>query len=107
MRETLDAGKHCDIALMGIGTVSDPAYSSLYQGGHIALETLEQLRQGGAVGDVGGVHIDIYGNVAGGALTSAWSAFPATIYCAFLPGSLWPAVWPSGSDTGRAAWRVC
>jgi DNA-binding transcriptional regulator LsrR (DeoR family) len=64
--ETLDAGKRCDIALMGIGTVLDPAYSSLYQGGHITLETLEQLRHDGAVGDVGGVHIDINGNVAGG-----------------------------------------
>ena len=66
VRETLDAGKRCDIALMGIGTVLDPAYSSLYQGGHITLETLQQLRQGDAVGDVGGVHIDINGNVAGG-----------------------------------------
>lgn len=66
VRETLGAGKVCDIALMGTGTVLDPAYSSLYQGGHIALETLEELRRGGAVGDVGGVHIDINGNEAGG-----------------------------------------
>ena len=66
VRETLDAGKRCDIALLGIGTVLDPVYSSLYQGGHIALDTLAQLRQGGAVGDVGGVHIDINGNVAEG-----------------------------------------
>ena len=66
VRETLDAGKRCDIVLMGIGTVLDPAYSSLYQGGHITLEMLEQLRHGGAVGDVGGVHIDINGNAAGG-----------------------------------------
>lgn len=66
VRETLGAGKVCDIALMGIGTVLDPAYSSLYQGGYIALETLEELRRGGAVGDVGGVHIDINGNEAGG-----------------------------------------
>jgi DNA-binding transcriptional regulator LsrR (DeoR family) len=66
VRETLDAGKRCDIALMGIGTVLNPVYSSLYQGGHIPLETLEQLRDGGAVGDVGGVHIDVNGDVAGG-----------------------------------------
>lgn len=66
VRENLEAGKRCDIALMGIGTVLDPVYSSLYQGGHIDLETLEQLRRNGAVGDVGGVHIDIYGNPAGG-----------------------------------------
>jgi DNA-binding transcriptional regulator LsrR (DeoR family) len=66
VRETLDAGKRCDIVLMGIGTVLDPAFSSLYQGGHVALEALEELRRGGAVGDVGGVHIDIDGNAAGG-----------------------------------------
>jgi DNA-binding transcriptional regulator LsrR (DeoR family) len=66
VRESLEAGKRCDIVLMGIGTVLDPAYSSLYQGGHVSLKTLEQLRLGGAVGDVGGVHIDIYGNAAGG-----------------------------------------
>jgi lsr operon transcriptional repressor len=66
VRESLTAGKRCDIALMGIGTVLDQSYSSLYQGGHITLETLNSLREGGAVGDVGGVHIDIQGNVAGG-----------------------------------------
>jgi len=66
VRENLEAGKHCDIALMGIGTVLDPAYSSLYQGGHIDLETLAQLRRDGAVGDVGGIHIDIDGYPAGG-----------------------------------------
>jgi len=66
VRENLEAGKRCDIALMGIGTVLDPAYSSLYQGGHISLETLEQLRRDGAVGDVGGVHISIDGAAAGG-----------------------------------------
>ncbi len=66
VRENLEAGKRCDVVLMGIGTVLDPEYSSLYQGGHIGLETLEQLRRDGAVGDVGGVHIDIDGNPAGG-----------------------------------------
>ncbi|MFN2223646.1 MAG: sugar-binding domain-containing protein [Chloroflexota bacterium] len=66
VRESLEAGKGCDIVLMGIGTVLDPAYSSLYQGGHISLETLERLRRDGAVGDVGGVHIDIDGHPAGG-----------------------------------------
>ncbi len=66
VHENLEIGKQCDIALMGIGTVLDPLYSSLYQGGHISLETLEQLRLDGAVGDVGGVHIDINGNPAGG-----------------------------------------
>ena len=66
VRETLAVGRRSDIALVGIGTVSDANYSSLYQGGHITLETLQKLRDDGAVGDVGGVHIDIEGNVAGG-----------------------------------------
>ena len=66
VKENLEAGKRCHIALMGIGTVLDPVYSSLYQGGHIGLDTLEELHERGAVGDVGGVHIDINGNAAGG-----------------------------------------
>lgn len=66
VRECLDAGKRCDIALLGIGTVLAPAYSSLYQGGHITLETLEALRNSGAVGDVGGIHFDANGSPAGG-----------------------------------------
>jgi len=66
VRETLAVGRRSDIALVGIGTVLDAEYSSLYQGGHISLETLQDLREDGAVGDVGGVHIDIQGNVAGG-----------------------------------------
>ena len=68
VRETLAAGRKSDIALLGIGTVLDPDYSSLYQGGHITLATLQDLRDDGAVGDVGGVHIDREGNVAGSAL---------------------------------------
>lgn len=66
VRQTLAAGRRSDIALMGIGTVLDPAYSSLYQGGYISRATLETLQKDGAVGDVGGVHIDINGNVSGG-----------------------------------------
>jgi deoxyribonucleoside regulator len=65
VRETLAVGRRSDIALVGIGTVLDANYSSLYQGGHITLHTLRELRDDGAVGDVGGVHIDIEGNVAG------------------------------------------
>ncbi len=68
VRESLMAAKRCDIALMGIGTVLDENYSSLYLGGHITLEILSALREGGAVGDVGGVHIDMAGNVVSGGL---------------------------------------
>jgi DNA-binding transcriptional regulator LsrR (DeoR family) len=65
VREALAVGKQCDVALLGIGTVLDARYCSLYQGGHITLETLEALRKEGAVGDAGGVHIDIHGKGAG------------------------------------------
>lgn len=68
VRDTLEAGRRCDIALMGIGTVLDPGYSSLYQGGHISREILDALRDDGVVGDVGGIHIDIDGRVAGDGL---------------------------------------
>ncbi len=66
VRESLEAGKRCDIVLLGIGTVLAPDYSSLYQGGHITLETLEALRDSGAVGDIGGIHFDVNGDPAGG-----------------------------------------
>lgn len=65
VRETMAVGRRSDIALFGIGTVLDANYSSLYQGGHINLEVLEELRSAGAVGDVSGIHIDIQGRVTG------------------------------------------
>lgn len=60
IRQAIETGRRCSIALLGVGT-TDPQYSSLYQGGHITLEQLEALRQAGAVGDVSGHHFDIYG----------------------------------------------
>lgn len=62
IRQAIETGKRCNIALLGVGT-TDPQYSSLYQGGHISLDQLEALRQAGAVGDVSGHHFDIYGRM--------------------------------------------
>lgn len=60
VHEAIELGKHCDIALLGIGTTI-PEHSSLYLGGHISLMDLEELRKAGAVGDVSGHHYDIVG----------------------------------------------
>ena len=57
VRPALEAGKQCDIALLGIGT-TDPEACSLYQGGHISRDTLEALRRAGAVGDIGAHYFD-------------------------------------------------
>lgn len=61
IREAIEIGKQCDVALLGVGT-TDARYSSLYRGGHITLGELEALQQAGAVGDVSGQHFDINGN---------------------------------------------
>jgi DNA-binding transcriptional regulator LsrR (DeoR family) len=61
IRQAIETGRRCSIALLGVGT-TDPQYSSLYQGGHISLEQLEALRAAGAVGDVSGHHFDINGH---------------------------------------------
>ena len=62
VREALAAGKRSDVALLGIGTLSDEKYSSLYQGQHISRDTFDALREAGAVGDVSGHHFDLAGN---------------------------------------------
>ena len=60
--EAITAAKRSDLALLGIGTITDENYSSLYQGGHITLSTIEELREVGAVGDVSALHFDVEGN---------------------------------------------
>jgi DNA-binding transcriptional regulator LsrR (DeoR family) len=64
VRETIKIGKRSDIALLGIGTITDADYSSLYQGGHFSMDTIDELRESGAVGDVNGIHFDAEGNRA-------------------------------------------
>lgn len=51
VRTAIEAGQHCDIALLGIGA-TDPDFCALYQSGHISRGTLAALRRAGAVGDV-------------------------------------------------------
>jgi deoxyribonucleoside regulator len=63
VREVITVGKQCDVALLGIGT-TDPQFSSLYRGGYITIETLEALREAGAVGDVNAYHFDIEGRMS-------------------------------------------
>jgi DNA-binding transcriptional regulator LsrR (DeoR family) len=60
VREVLEIGRQCSLALLGIGS-TEPERCSLFQGGHISRETLEELRQAKAVGDVSGHHFDISG----------------------------------------------
>lgn len=60
VQEAIDMGRHCQAALLGIGT-TEPEYCSLYQGGHITREDLDNLIGAGAVGDVSGHYFDIYG----------------------------------------------
>jgi len=61
VREAIALGARCDVALLGIGTLLDADYSSLYQGGHISRAMLQELMDAGAVGDVSGRHFDVYG----------------------------------------------
>ena len=48
------------MALLGIGS-TEPEQCSLFQGGHITRQALEELRQADAVGDVSGHHFNIEG----------------------------------------------
>jgi deoxyribonucleoside regulator len=73
VRLTLEAGRRCDVVLLGIGS-TDPNYCSLYQGGHISLNELEAIRAVGAVGDVcarffdmdgSTCHLDFHGRLIG------------------------------------------
>lgn len=62
VQQTVDAGRRCDVALMGVGSTK-PAYCSLLQGGHIDTRELEAIREGGAVGDVTGLYYNLEGDL--------------------------------------------
>jgi DNA-binding transcriptional regulator LsrR (DeoR family) len=64
VRDAIALGRKCDVALLGIGTVTDSNYCSLFLGGHISRRVLKDLVDAGAVGDVSGRHFDIYGDEA-------------------------------------------
>lgn len=51
VRETLEIGRHSDIALTGIGTV-EPDLAGVYRAGYMDEETLDEIRAMGAVGDI-------------------------------------------------------
>jgi deoxyribonucleoside regulator len=63
IRETISVGKRSDIALLGIGSTV-PEFSSFYLAGYITRLELDDMRQGGSVGDVCGSHFDIHGEPA-------------------------------------------
>ena len=62
IRQAIEVGRACDIALLGVGT-TDPDFSSLYLGGHISQEDLTYLRANGAVGDISGYFFDRNGEL--------------------------------------------
>ncbi|MFZ7131558.1 MAG: sugar-binding transcriptional regulator [Eubacteriales bacterium] len=60
-REHFEIMKNISVALVGLGS-SKPELSAQYRSGHITLEDIRKLRREGAVGDICGRYIDIYGN---------------------------------------------
>jgi DNA-binding transcriptional regulator LsrR (DeoR family) len=62
MRQALNAGSRCDMVLMGVGSMA-PDRNSLYLGGHISRETLQELDAAGAVGEIIGHHFDLTGSL--------------------------------------------
>ena len=62
IRETLELAATADYALVGIGSV-ELERSSLLRAGYLTPEDLQQIQQGGAVGDICATHYDILGNI--------------------------------------------
>lgn len=62
VRRAIDIGKRSDVALLGVGVVSDDKYYTLYESGAITRDIFEQLQEAGAVGDVSAHHFDVNGN---------------------------------------------
>jgi DNA-binding transcriptional regulator LsrR (DeoR family) len=54
VRETLDAARGADVALVGIGAL-DPAHSRVVEAGFVSKDELAELVEGGAVGDMAGL----------------------------------------------------
>ena len=62
IHETLQRVENCDIALVGIGRTTPDLYNP-YRLGYITLAELKQMVADGIVGDVGGQHYNIYGEI--------------------------------------------
>jgi DNA-binding transcriptional regulator LsrR (DeoR family) len=69
VRETLELGRECDLALVGIGSTREEN-SSFFQASYISMEELRDLQDAGAVGDVCGLFFDIDGNAVGQSFSS-------------------------------------
>ena len=63
VKQAISLGKECDIALMGVGTTKLD-FCSLYKGNHISLESIGEIQDAGAVGDVCALYFDKLGNLA-------------------------------------------
>lgn len=62
IQETIEMGKHLDVALLGIGT-TELSYSSYILAGYVQTSEIERLRLEGAVGDIAGNHFNINGTI--------------------------------------------
>lgn len=60
IREILEIARRTEVAIVGIGT-TDPRRSSFLRAGYLTASELESIVHQGAVGDVCGIHFDIYG----------------------------------------------
>ena len=61
--QALSTGRRCDLALVGIGSTK-AEFCSLFKENHISHKTLQNIQEGGAVGDVCGLYFDINGNLS-------------------------------------------
>lgn len=69
--ETLDEGIHCDIALLGIGTVEiDPLYSSIFRSGFLAEEEIRGAMRQGGLGNFCGMILDKDGKILDNEISS-------------------------------------
>jgi DNA-binding transcriptional regulator LsrR (DeoR family) len=57
VKQAVSAGKNCDVAIVGVGSVSLDR-NSLFNGNHIDKSILDSIKQTGAIGDVCGVFYD-------------------------------------------------
>jgi len=62
IRDTLERGQRCDIALSGIGAILPELYNP-YKLGYLSLEELNQLQADGIVGDIAGLHYNHQGEI--------------------------------------------
>lgn len=62
IRQVLDLAQQARLAIVGVGS-TDPEVSSMVRAGYLTAEEISRVAADGAVGDVCGIHFDIYGNL--------------------------------------------